>query len=275
MTDEILAAWISGGCTIAATIIAFGTLAVQASLNRRADRQARKQAFNEGLYQDGIAAARALSNAAGSFRTQLHVARHAIGVASETYKATGELRPPSVKFPEILALNRSFGEAVSDLVFLIEERRICDQRLEIFKLAILAKAHEVHEAFDIRLIWNLLQGLQHELPDGSLSTYMPLRDKQLENLDQSIRAIDEPLQDCIGFCEDLIVELQNAHLGDLFKAKLVHRVPLDPSRVVLRLDDHEKLMAWIATTPWERNNRRIEAEFKAKLVGSSPGEIAE
>lgn len=266
MSPEVAAAWIGGGCTLLAAAIAFGTLAVQGHQNRKADQRARKQAFNEGLYRDGIAAARAVSNAAGSLMTTLYSTRDAIGVASEAYGIDGTIQAPSTRFPELQALHQAFSEAVTDLVFLIEERRICDRRLEIFKLAFLAKAHDVTMVFHTAILWHMFRALQHELPGGALSGYVPLSSHDFENLSQSINEIGDILGECSAFCDDLIVELQNAHLGDVFEHRVDHRVPLDPSRVVIRLDDYDKLMAWIETTPWEKNNQGIEADFKAKMI---------
>lgn len=95
---------------------------------------------------------------------------------------------------------------------------------------------------------------------------MPRLDEQaFEDLKKGFATATDPLSDCAAFCEDLIVELQNVHLGDVFNTKLAHRVPGDPSRVVLRLDDHESLAAWLETTPWEQNNKLVEARFAASL----------
>jgi len=271
MSPEVIAAWISGGFTLTAATIAFGTLAFQGCQNREASRQAQKQAFKEELYRDGIAAARALSNAAGSYMNTLISMREAIGLASEAYKANGAIRPPSTRYTELLEQHQCFSSAFIDLVFLIEERLICDHRLEVFKRAFQAKSYEIESAFHTAFLWQMMRALQHELPNGMLSEYVPLSLTELENLSESVNEITDPLSDCIAFCEDLIVELQNAHLGDVFKRRIAHRVPLDPSRKVIRLDDYDKLKAWIETTEWEKNNRRVEAEFKAKMLkGQDP-----
>lgn len=266
MSPEVAAAWISGGLTFAAGLIAFGTLTYQGRQNRSADRQARKQAFKEGLYRDGIAAARALSDAAGSYMTTLYSTRDAIGLASEAFRANGDIRAPSTRYTQLFELHQAFSTTVIELVFLIEERVICDDRLEIFKCAFQAKSYEVESAFHTAFLWQMMRALQHKLPNGMLSEYVPLNLTELENLGESVNALTEPLSDCIAFCQDLIVELQNAHLGDVFERRVAHRVPLDPSRKVIRLEDYDDLKAWIGTTPWEKNNRRVEAEFKAKML---------
>lgn len=112
----------------------------------------------------------------------------------------------------------------------------------------------------------LADALRHELPDGSLTPYDPVAPETLERLKCGIEQLVAPLSDCGAFCEDLIVELQNTHLGGVFKRRIAHRVPLDSSHKVIRLDDYGELKAWIKTTPWDQNNRRVEADFKAKIT---------
>lgn len=274
---EIQAAWISGWFTLSAAGLAFGLLACQmwwqGRQNRAADRMARRQAFNEALYVDGVAAARALSNVANSFFVQLISAQEQINLAIKLHKAIGAVRPPATRYADLLAIEKSFGGAVNDLVFLLEERRISDERLEVLKQAFLAKAYDVQKAFRPEFQWHLLTALPQELPNGTPINYAPLDEPSFEDLKKGFAAVIVPLSDCVAFCEDLIVELQNVHLGDVFETKLPHRVPPDPSRVVLRLDDHESLAAWIETTPWERNNKEAEARFEASLLERSRGEI--
>jgi hypothetical protein len=275
MTEVILAAWIGGGCTILAATIAFGTLAYQGGQSRAADRLARKQAFNEKLYGDGVAAARTLSSAAGAYMTRLYVAQQQVEIAAHARPERGEAWPPTIRFVEFFALRDAFEDALTDLIFLIEERLIADQRLEIFKLAFAAKAHEVREAFNAELQWTLMRALPHQFPDGRLAPYEPVSPETLERLKSGIDQLAAPLLDCSAFCEDLIVELQNTHLGEVFESRLSHRVPQDPSKLVIKLDDHVKIRQWIRSTPWDLNNRRIEAAVQANLQRPSSGESGE
>lgn len=270
MAVEIAAAWIGGGCTILAAIIAFGTLAVQGHQNREANRQARKQAFNEQLYADGLSAARALSNAVGSYIARLYVAQQQVEIAMHARPEAGESWPPTILFSEFFALRDEFESAVVDLIFLIEERLIADQRLEVFKLAFAAKSYEVRAAFDAELQWTLMRALPHQLPDGRIAPYDPIAPETLERLKSRIDRLVAPLSDCSAFCEDLIIELQNTHLGEVFEARLSHRVPQDPSRIVIKLEEHEKIRQWIETTAWEIDNRRIEAQVSEKMARSQP-----
>lgn len=272
MQTEIIAAWISGGCTILAAAIAFGTLAAQGSQNRADNRRALKQAFNEKLYADGVAAARALSNVAGAYMARLYAAQQQVEIAMHARPEAGEAWPPTILFSEFFALRDEFETALLDLIFLIEERLIADRRLEVFKLAFAAKSHEVREAFDAELQWTLMRALPHKFPDGRSAPYDPVAPETLERLKSRIERLAAPLSDCSAFCEDLIIELQNTHLGEVFGARLSHRAPTDPDRIVIKLEEHERVRRWIETTPWEINNRRIEAEVTAKLARQQPGE---
>ena len=78
-----------------------------------------------------------------------------------------------------------------------------------------------------------------------------------------------PLYDLTSFANDLILELQNLHLGDVFGERNDHRVPLDPRKTVLRIDRHEEIAKWLEETPWEAENRKVEARVRAGLPQSS------
>lgn len=266
---EIVAAWIGGGCTIFAAAIAFGTLAAQGHQNRKADQRARKQAFNESLYADGIAAARAMSNASNDFMAKLYVAQQQIGFAILVHQTSGETRPPSVRYPEFLALQKQFNDSLIDLVFLLEERRIADERLDTFKRAFLARAHDAEQAFSPDLQSKLMRSLEHVLSDGTVIPYAVPAEQTYGEIEKLINPLANALHDCTAFSEDLIIGLQNALLGDVFGRKVRYRTPGDPAAIVLDLDNVDKVESWIAGSAWERRNREAEAKFAASLVQKS------
>lgn len=263
-------AWVSGWFTVGAAVLGFGPVAYQiwwqGRQNRKAEDAARKQQFNEELYRDGVAAARRLANTSSSFNTALYILTNQLELAILIAQKHDEaVRPPDKRYPEFLELNRQFSDTLIDLVFLIEERLIADQRLEIFRLALLSKAHDVQSRFDGELQWAMLGAMQHQLPDGTLSAYTVPTDEQFARLKAMFAELQDPLHDCTAFANDLIVELQNTLLGDAFGTRLNHRVALDPDKKVLRLEDFDELMEWVDSTPWGERNRQVEEQTKSEL----------
>ena len=215
-----------------------------------------------------MSSARALSNAAIRFTSRLSVVRVQISVGILGQKA-GEAWPPQTRYSDILELSEALIAAFSDLVFLLEERRIADHRLEIFKRAFLAKLYDIRAAFSSELQSELLRCLVLEGPDGSPLPYVPPNEQLVSSLDRRLNELAKHLDDCGAFCEDLIDALQNIHLSKVYGQKLKHRTPVDPTAIALDLDKVDKVEAWIAASAWNLRNEETEARYRISLPQSS------
>ena len=262
-------AWITGWFTLAAAAIAFGPVAYQiwsqGRQNRLERKVSRKQAFNEELYRDGVAAARRLASTSTSLTTAFALVQSQVALAITFEKEVGGVRPPEAMYPELLALNSDLQDSVFDLVLLLEERLIAEPGLEVFRKAFLANAYDIRNCFDREFQWSLVTSLPHRLPTGELSKYQVPTDESQAKLESKIAEIIETLADCTAFANDLILELQNVHLGDTFGRREDYRVPLDDRKIVLRLDRQEQIQIWVDDSPWGKECDAIEAETRKRL----------
>lgn len=221
MTDpSITAAYISGGFTLVAAALAFGPVAFQiwrqGKLNREAASDALQTSFKTELYRDGVRAARKLSNVTSSFIGFLRAAEVHVSVASLS-KASGHNYPlPSSRYVQALKLNEELADAILDLMFLVEERRVFDPKLLIFRDALSAAWHEFRGAFGPDMQKALMRALPTEAPGGEMFPYDPPNQEQLATIKQHINHACDPLTDLSSYTEDFIVELQNVLLGETF-----------------------------------------------------------
>lgn len=276
MTDPaILSAYISGGFTLAAAVLAFGPVAFQiwrqGKLNREAAREEMQKSFKQDLYRDGVRAARQLSNAISGLHGFLRAAEVNIEVASLSASAGQQYPLPSSRYIDALKLNQQMADAILDVIFLIEERRVFDPRLLVFRDALGAAWHEFRAAFGPDLQHALMQALPTEAPNGELYPYNPPDQERLATIKRLINDACDPLSDISSYSEDLIVELQNVLLGETFGNVVEHRKPLDPKRRVIRLADYDELQAWLATTPWGLECASIDQRVKAQLAEKDAG----
>lgn len=265
MTDPaITAAYISGSFTLFAAVVAFGPVAFQlwrqGALNRAASIDAEKAKFKSELYADGVRAARAVSNAASEYHGYLRAAQFQVEIASLASKEGYPPQLPTSRFPDLISFQRTCSDKILELVFLIEERRVLNPKLIIFRDALNVASYELQQAFDQEAQLSLMKAFPTQLPDGQIYPYSPPSDDELRQLGIVVEKMTDALSDFTSYAEDFIVELQNLLLSDVFGHVVEHRQPLDPSRRVIRLADYEELRRWIATTPWGLECSRIEQQ---------------
>jgi hypothetical protein len=110
-----------------------------------------------------------------------------------------------------------------------------------------------------------------QLPDGSAFPYTPPSVQHASVIKQLCERFIGALDDAVMYTEDFLVELQNALLSDLFEKKVAHRIPLDPAKKVITLEQADELESWFAeSTDWGREMARIEAEAQARFVPGQP-----
>lgn len=271
MTDPaITAAYISGLFTVGAAAVAFGPVAFQlrkqGQLNRAALVDAERAKFKAGLYSDGVRAARKLSNSTSEFNGYLLAAQVQVEMAHLCFKEGLPHQLPTNRFPDVMRFQQECSENLLQLIFLIEERRILDPRIVIFRDALHVASYDLQLAFDREAQLSLMKAFPIERSNGQIDPYTPPTAAEILSFRQAIDLMTDALADLSSYAEDFIVELQNLLLGDVFGHVVEHRKPLDPSRRVIRLTDYDALSQWIATTPWGIECTRVERETLARIT---------
>ncbi len=263
----IIASIISGLFTIAAATIAFGPVAFQirkqGQLNRDAATEAERNKFKSDLYSEGVRAARGLSNAASAFHGFLRAAQVQVEVAYLAHKEGLSPQLPSSRFPDVLRFQKECSDRILEVIFLIEERRILNPKLVIFRDALHVASHDLQLAFGREAQHSLMKAFPTEIAEGQIFPYTVPNDVEMGVFRITIDSMTDALSDLSSYSEDLIVELQNLLLSDVFGHIVAYRIPLDPTRRVIRISDYEELKRWIAATPWGIECARVERETLA------------
>lgn len=269
MDGQIAAALIGGGFTAGAALLGFGAVAWQVARQGRLSREERRETeqrrFKAELYDDGLRAARAMSERASEFSGYLRNVRMQLELAHGLAAHGQRYAVPTVRYVEIMAKYRAFWDALLSFVALIEERQILDPRMLIFRDMIFARSHDFTLRYPNQFQAALMPALPMDSPNGGTFPYQAPTSELLSRLIEEVELACDVLLDCVCFKEDFIVEMQNTLLGDVFDSRVDHRKPLDPDKRVARLEDFNALQAWIETTAWGKHCTTIEAESRERF----------
>ncbi len=174
---------------------------------------------------------------------------------------------PGTRVPVIMDSNNAMTEAILRFVFLLENRRIIDERLIVFRDVLNATLHDLRGLYNFDLLGAMMDALPLEDPNGIIQPYSPPGREKLPALfdliDRTIKQGTRP----ISYMEDFIVEIQNLMLGEIFTKPVEHRYPLDGAEIVVRLDQFEEIYRWLGQTPWGSEYAAIEERVRQKFAG--------
>lgn len=272
---ETKAALIGAAAVLLAALFGFGGLIWQVRSQARQSRAAilenEKRKLKAGLYEEGVAVCRELADVAIALSTKLRTMAMQVEIAARAAPANLAYDLPAARFPKLAADYDVFADAVLRFIFLVENRRIVDPRIIVFRTAMSVVLHDTRELMHSRFVLSVKPALPTERPDGELFPYTPPSVEGAEVVRQLSEDFIASLDDAVMYTEDFLVELQNHLLGDLFGTSVAHREPIDPSRKVISLDNADALESWFETsTEWGRNNARIEAETRERFSPNAP-----
>lgn len=267
---ETKAAVIGAAAVLIAAFFGFGGLIWQVRSQAKQSREAiienEKRKLKAGLYEEGADVCRELADAAIELSNQLRMMAMHVEIAARGAAANLAYDLPSARFPKLSTAYGSFSEAVLRFIFLVENRRIVDPRMIVFRTAMNVVLHDTRELMFSRFVTNVMPALPTERPDGELFPYTPPSIAGAEVVRTLSESFIASLDDAVCYTEDFLVELQNHLLGDLFNKVVPHRQPLDPSRKVITLDRADELERWFETsTDWGRKMAQIEAETRDRF----------
>jgi hypothetical protein len=174
---------------------------------------------------------------------------------------------PSARYPALMAKYTEFSGAVLKFIFLVEDRRVVDPRILIFRTAMNVVLYDTGKLMHSEFVANVMTSIPTQHPDGSIFPYMPPTVQHAAVIKRLCHSFIVALDDAVMYTEDFLVELQNKLLGDLFENEVAHRMPLDPSKKVITFQQSGELEQWFETsTDWGREMAQIEAETAAKFL---------
>lgn len=276
VSPELQAALVGAAATASAAIFGVGAIIVQVRSQGRQSRAAiaetERRKINAALYEDAVSICRGLADASIELSTKLHAMNMEIEVAARAEVAKLAYNPPSARFPALSTLYGEFTDAALRFIFLVENRRIVDPRILIFRTAMTTVLHDSRQSMFSDFILHVMPALPTDNLSGGIYPYKPPSIESAMRVqrysDRLIRAVD----DAIAYTEDFLTEMQNVLLGDLYGNRLEPRQPIDPACRTVTLDKAQDLEAWFsANTAWGVRAGRMEAEAREQFLPKQDG----
>lgn len=264
LSAELQAALVGAAATAGAAI--FGVLAVIAQVrsqgrqSRAAIAETERRKINAALYEDAVSICRGLADASIELSTKLHTMNMEIEVAARAEAAMLAYNLPSARFPVLSTLYGEFTDAALRFIFLVENRRIIDPRILIFRTAMSTVLHDSRQSMFSDFVLHVMPALPTDNPNGGIFPYKPPSIEGALAVRKYSDQLIDAVNDATAYTEDFLTEMQNTLLGDLYGNHLEPRQPLDPARRAVTLGQAQDLEAWFnANTAWGTEVERVEA----------------
>lgn len=276
LSAELQAALVGAAATVGAATFSVGAVIAQVRSQARQSRaviaETERRKINAALYEDAVSICRGLADASIELSTKLHIMNMEIEIAARAEAVMLAYNLPGARFPVLSALYSEFTDAALRFIFLIENRRIVDPRILIFRTAMNTVLHDSRQSMFSDFVLHVMPALPTDNPNGGIFPYKP---PSIEGAlvirkisDRLICAVD----DATAYTEDFLTEMQNRLLGDLYENHLEPRQPLDPARRAVTLDQAQDLEAWFsANTAWGVEAARVEAETRGRFSPKEDG----
>ncbi len=231
---ETKAAIISAAATFFAAFAGFSAIILQmrsqGSQSRAAINETEQRKLKVGMYEQGVSVCRSVADTAIALSTQLRLMKVQLEIASRAQKAGLDFQVPSTRFPNLIESYAAFSDAALRFVFLVETRRIIDPDIIIFRTAISTVIHDTGDLMYSQFVVHVMPMLPIESGSGLLNKYSPPSLEGASEIGKITGQFIDSLSDAVAYTEDFLIETQNRLLGDLFRAQLRHRQPLDPAK---------------------------------------------
>lgn len=141
----------------------------------------------------------------------------------------------------------------------MKRSRFIDPRILIFRTALNASLHDLSSLFFETFITSAAPAFPADDAAGKTLAYRPPNVETAQALYEVAETVNNVLADVGAYCEDLLAELQNLLVGDLFGTTVEARQPTDPACKVIQLDNANELENWfLENTPWGEKIRSFE-----------------
>ncbi len=272
---ETKAAIISAVSTLGVGIIGFGGLILQMRSQGKQSRDAiaenERRRLKAAMYEDAVSVCRDLADNSIDLTSVLRMMMLQVEYAAQAHQNGQPYDLPAARYPVLLQKYANFSDAALKFIFLVENRRVVDPRIVIFRTAMGVVLHDTRKLMHSDFVVNVMTSIPAQLPDSSIFPYTPPSVQHAAVIKQLCERFITALDDAVMYTEDFLVELQNTLLGDLFAKQVAHRKPLDPTKKVITLDNADDLDRWFAaSTDWGKEMARVEAEVTAQLLPDQP-----
>lgn len=269
LDPEVKSALISAFSTVLVGAIGFGGLFLQMRSQGHQSREAiaenERRRLKAAIYEDAVTICRKVADTSIELSNALRIMMLQIQYAAEAQANGQPFNLPAARYPTLLKLNADFSNALMKFIFLVEDRRVVDPRILVFRTGMSVVLHDTREMMAGRFLRNVIESIPTPMPDGSIFPYTPPTVESAAAVRGLCEQFIDSLNDATMYTEDFLVEMQNYLLGDLFGKRVAHRKPLNPQKKVITLEDSAELETWFATsTAWGQAMSQIEAKTAAQ-----------
>lgn len=229
----------------------------RASIDAIAENERRK--LKAKFYEEAAAIVREAVDAAIALSTDLRMGTLRVMFAAKQ-RANGQpILPIAERVKVSLENYKSASDAILKIIFLLERSRFIDSRILVFRTAMNVCLHDLGRQFFEVYVPMAAPAFPIDTPNGETLPYAPPPEEAAAQLYAQAEKVNEILVNVGAYCEDLLVELQNALLGDLFGTEIEARKPNDPNCKVIRLKAHDELEKWFGeNSEWGKQLQKYQ-----------------
>jgi hypothetical protein len=269
-SPEVKAAFIGAIGTVLLAAIAVWQIGRQAKHAIQQNRHNEAQKLKLQIYQVSLQAFESYSSAELAYSSFLRN----VQMDLDHYKiqqSTGlKPKPPRARVRKLNELNLALTMRTMELIRLVEQWHIIDARLCLFQEALNAANHDINKAHKpfFQAALSILPVPQTDAADdNSILPWTPLVAEQEQTFLQLLHNLLDKLDTAACYVMDFQAEMQNLLLGELFEHRARVRVPLDPSKIVLRIADYDRLMEYFEReSDWGKYRAQLHQETVARLA---------
>jgi hypothetical protein len=173
LSAELQAALVGAAATASAAIFGVAQVRSQGRQSRAAIAETERRKINSAVYEDAVSICRGLADASIELSTKLHTMNMEIEVAARAEAATLAYNLPTARFPALSALYGEFTDAALRFIFLIENRRIVDPRILIFRTAMNTVLHDSRQSMFSDFVLHVMPALPTDNTNGGIFPYKP------------------------------------------------------------------------------------------------------
>lgn len=175
---------------------------------------------------------------------------------------------PSARGPETIELRYRLSKNLIQIISFAERWQSISKNLELVKLAINVQIHELSEICEqyFDTVTRYMPVASIDSSQGDLLPWVPPTDENEIQIKETTSAISKKLYDIDSLIIDIVREMQNLLVGELFGNQIAPRTPIDPNITVLRFDKHDELNNYYRNeTSWGKMANETEARVRAQL----------
>jgi hypothetical protein len=238
----------------------------QGRQQRTAILESESRKFKAEMYSETVKICQSLDDASVNLSGRLRRLIFDIKVAADLHASQQGVHIPAARLPDLQTSYQAFSDEAIRFIVMIENRRIVDPRIDIFRTAMSVILHDSRVLLFEEFPEFIMQKIPVDNPQGGIFPFAPPSMSDAAVVSEWAERLIKTADDATSYTADFLVEMQNLLLGDLFDKSVHHREPIDPNCIVIKLENAERLNKHFETrTGWGKMKTEVEARVADQL----------